>query len=105
MRSVVRGAVSMLVGLAVAPVLPLYPRRVMTRSSGESGGDGISWAWERVSLRHFVDGLRYMSPEERPRLHLWLNLGLCALYAALVATALFLVWRGLARRRAKVAPS
>ena len=89
------------VGAAVAAFVPLYPRRVMTRSYRESDGDLVTWAWERVSLRAFVESMRYMSPEERPRLWLWINLGLAALVAAVLAALVVLLWGALSRRKVR----
>ena len=99
MRRGLRWAVAFPVGAAVAAVLPLYPRRVMTRGFGESGGDLVTWTWERVSLSRFVDAMSSMRPEEKPRLWLWIDIGLAAAVALLLAAVGVLLWGALSRRK------
>lgn len=55
-KAVVRRALAVILGLGIAPWVPLYARRSMTRAFGERGGDSISWGFELSTLPGFVEG-------------------------------------------------
>jgi hypothetical protein len=101
MRQGFRWVVGLAVGAAFAAFAPLYPRHVMTRKFRESGGDLVTWAWKRVSLPDFVENMHYMGPEQKPRLWLWINIGLAALFAAVLAALVVLLWGVLSRRKVR----
>jgi hypothetical protein len=98
-RPAARRAGAVLIALAIGPFLPLYARRSMTRSFRSEGGDSISWSWDFSTLPGFLEGLRYMRPEESKYLYLALNLGLCALLVTLLAFGVATAWRRLGRDR------
>lgn len=87
----------MLPALALVSLLPVYPRRTMTRSQVTGhAGDVIEWGFELRSLSGFFDGYAYMRPEEHPTANLVANLALAALLASALAFAAARLW---ARRR------
>ncbi|MEJ7734638.1 MAG: hypothetical protein WKG00_36270 [Polyangiaceae bacterium] len=98
-RPWVRRAGALAIAVAVGPFLPLYVRRSMMRSFRSEGGDSISWRWDFSTLPRFIGDMRTMRPEESKHLYLAFNLGLCALWIALLAFALAAAWSRLARER------
>ena len=98
MRAPTRFLLCALPALAAAALLPVYPRRTMTRSQIMGhGGDVITWGFELCSLPGFFEGYRYMGPEQHPLANLVANL---ALAAALALALAFVATRLWARRRA-----
>jgi hypothetical protein len=85
MRPSLRFLLCLLPSLALAAILPIYPRVTMTRSQviGHAG-DVIDWGFELCSLPGFFDDFHYMGPEQHPTL----NLIVVLLLAALIASAL-----------------
>src|SRR5687767_3543108 len=78
---------------ALAALLPIYPRRAMTRSQVTGhGGDVITWGFELRSLPGFFDGYEYMRPEQHPTANLAINLALAALLAAALALVAARLW-------------
>lgn len=79
-------------GSLVAPCLPLYLARTMTRSqTSDGGGDQIAWGWELHTLRGFYKAMTYMRPEEQPQQMLALNLVLAVVYAGVLAALVYFV--------------
>ena len=86
------------VGLAVAPFLPVYPARVMTRSFVIGGaGDEISYSYELGSIPAYFEHLHYARHEDYVMLIMALDLLLALLVATAIAALVFLVGRRLIR--------
>ncbi len=86
MRRSLRISTSVGVGVAVAPFVPLYVTREMTRAfMTGGGGDRVTYGWSLHTLGGFLQEVQYMRPEQFPQRMLALNVALAVGYALLLA--------------------
>jgi hypothetical protein len=88
MKRPIRFAWSLVLGLSLAPFLPLYVGRTMTHVMFAHGTGTIEWGWKRCSLFEFPSVHHYMRPEQKPALWLTVNVALGVTYALLIAFGL-----------------
>lgn len=93
MRSSLRFALCLLPSLTLVSLLPIYPRRLMTRSHASGhAGDIIEYGFELTSVPGFFDDFQYMRPEQHPTLNLVAVLLLAGLLASAVAFGAARLW-------------
>src|SRR5262245_52257101 len=105
MRPFVRFSLCLLPSLAIAAIVPIYPRVTMTRAQviGHAG-DVIDWGFELCSLPDFFEDLRYMRPEQHPTANLIAILLLAVIIASALALGASTWWARRERRSPREAP-
>lgn len=88
------------IGLAVAPLLPVYPQRVMTRAMviGHDG-DVVSYGYEFGSIPAYFEHLRYVRHEDYALLLLGIDFTLALAVAAAIGSVPYVATRRVLARR------
>jgi hypothetical protein len=104
MRRSLRILIGLAAGAAIAPLLPIYVSRDMTRAfMVGGGGDRIEYGWSFHRLGEFLEAMQYMRPEQTPQRLLAINLGVAAVCGLVIALIVMLALGRLTGARRVVA--